>query len=96
MMDYKKLLEPYRENGRTLEGQVLWLKKKGFDETVIMKAMENTYFQLSQGKQFEDGNSLDQYLLETARGVATVQALELVSKFQGSVVGRFFRGLFKK
>jgi len=95
-MDYKKLLEPYGENGRTLEGQILWLKKKGLDETTIMEAIENVYFLLDQGKQFENGHEFDMFLLETARSIAIKRASVLIDNIQGSVIGRFFKGMFKK
>ena len=95
-MDYKKLLEPYIEDGRTLEGQILWLKKKGIDESIVMKAMENVYFQLNQGKLFKNGHDLDMFLLEIARDMAINQAKELMEKIQGSVVGGFLKGMFKK
>jgi hypothetical protein len=61
-MDYKKLLEPYAENGRTVEGQVTWLTKKGIAKTYIDQALIFVYDEVERGKVYPSGHDLDRAL----------------------------------
>ena len=65
-LDCKKLLEPYSENGRTVEGQVKWLTKKSIPPDVIGIAIKSVYSEIANGKIFADGHELDRYLLDIA------------------------------
>ncbi len=66
-MDYKKLLEPYSENGRTVEGQVTWLTKKGIAKTYIDQAMIFVYDEVDRGKVYSNGHELDRALYDKAQ-----------------------------
>lgn len=65
-MDFQSLIKPYSENGRTIEGQMKWLQKKGILQDSIDLAMLDVYSELEKGKSFENGTALDHYLLSKA------------------------------
>ncbi len=66
-MDFKKLIEPYQENGRTPEGQMKWLLSKGIPQANVDQAMLFVYNEISGGKTFPSGHELDRYLLTKAQ-----------------------------
>src|SRR3972149_4043344 len=68
-MDFKKLLEPYSENGRTVEGQIKWLTSKQILREYIDLTILKVYNELESGKTFEDGHALDRYLFDTAKAI---------------------------
>lgn len=65
-MDFETLLKPYSEDGRSVEGQIFWLSRKGlFSDDVINQAILNTYREIQEeGRTFDDGHHLDRYLYE--------------------------------
>jgi hypothetical protein len=73
----KKLAEPYP--GYSPEGQIVWLKKKGFSVQVIDAAMTDIYFEISKGKTFETGALMDARLLEIAQGYEKQEATAMIS-----------------
>lgn len=79
-MDYDKLLEPYYENGRTTEGQVRWLQKKGFPDHIIEEAMSGLYLELDRGKHFVNGHALDRELLAKAEELKKFERRLLVDR----------------
>lgn len=91
-MDFKSLLAPYSENGRTPEGQVLWLTtRKGIPQDVADKAMLYVYDELVRGKVFASGRELDLYLLEVAQRMVQASAEEHASE-----LGNFMAGIKKQ
>ena len=68
-MDYNELIKPYSENGRTVAGQIVWLRKQGFTDSEIEHALADTYLEVKNGKTFENGHELDRYLLSVAQAV---------------------------
>lgn len=78
-MDFKALLEPYSENGRTIEGQIKWLQKKGLHQESIDLAMLDVYGEIEKGKSFANGTALDHYLLAAA---ISRENGELISQYE--------------
>ena len=70
-MDFAKLLEPYRntEESKNLtpESQVSWLRRMGFSNDVIDRAMIAVYTEMEQGRKFDSWQDLQICLRETAR-----------------------------
>jgi len=66
-MDFKELLKPYEENGRTIEGILKWLISKGVARNFIDQAILRVFGDMENGTTFPDGNALDQFLLKVAR-----------------------------
>jgi hypothetical protein len=91
-MDYQKLLEPYAENDRTLEGQMVWLQKKGFSQIIIETAVRAIYGRLEEGEKFENGHALDRELFSVATELSKEEAKLLVKNLDRYVDG----GRFKK
>ena len=90
-MDFAKLCEPYKENGRTPQGQIKWLTSKGIPKDKIDQAMLVVYDEIDRGKIFENGHEFDRYLLETAQGLHKASLDDEVQKLQ-----RFFDGFKSK
>lgn len=81
-MNFKELLEPYKEGGRTVEGQIKWLSgRHQIARNFIDQAVLQVFSELESGATHDDGNALDQYLLKVAKDLETVslekQAKEL-------------------
>lgn len=76
MDEYRKLLEPYSEDNRTIEGQVHWLIKKGFTMPQVHAAMEKVYSEIVGGRTHENGHALDQHLLATATDLMLTGLME--------------------
>jgi hypothetical protein len=87
-MELNKLLEPYSEDGRTIEGQVKWLLNKGIPKDHIDKALLSVYADLEKGKTFESGHHLDHELLRVAKDSHTSEITEQIAKLES-----FFNGL---
>lgn len=67
-MDFKELLKPYSENGRTIGGQINWLAKEfGLPQNSIDYAISNVYGRIKGGAIFENGKALDMEILRVAR-----------------------------
>ena len=66
-MDFDKLIEPYKENDRTLALQIKWLLKQGIPQSSIDYAISSVYKRLEDGESFADGNALDQELRRVAK-----------------------------
>jgi hypothetical protein len=81
-MDFAKLIEPYKENDRTPEGQIKWLLGKGILRDKVDQAMLIVYDELERGKVFESGHELDRYLLEITEGLVKVDLDESVKKLE--------------
>jgi len=93
-MDYQKLIEPYAEGGlRTPEGQIAWLRKKGFSPVVIANAMEAVYDRLEKGETFPDGHELDVELLRNAERLHLEEGKLLMDQL---LTKRVEGGRFKK
>jgi len=67
-MNFDKLIEPYKEDGRTVQGQIKWLQSKGIPQDKIDQAILHVYDEIERGKIHEHGHALDRYLLEVAQG----------------------------
>lgn len=65
-LNFEALLKPYTENGRTIEGQIRWLRKKGITPFVIERAVQDIYVGLQTGVTYPSGYDLDQALLQKA------------------------------
>lgn len=61
------------------EGQIRWLRKKGFSPQVIDAAMTDLYYLISKGKQFSTGDEMDQHLLKITKGYADTEARSVIS-----------------
>lgn len=61
-MDFNELIKPYSDGGRTVDGQIVWLRKKGLSDTVIEEAVRRVYQEISNGRSFASGHDLDQEL----------------------------------
>lgn len=83
-MDFTKLLGPYSENNRTVEGQIAWLKKQGYSEYVIEEAITSLYNELDAGRIFQDGHELDQRLREIANEFDKIGYLLLAERAKKS------------
>jgi hypothetical protein len=81
-MDFKKLLEPYNQNGRTIEAQRLWLAKKGIPPDIIDHVCVEVYREIEQGKTFIDGTDLDHEMLRRARNYINEAEQEKVKKLE--------------
>jgi hypothetical protein len=81
-MDMKALLEPYVENGRTLEGQMKWLLSKGIPQNSADQAMLYIYDELDRGKKHENGFELDRALLEKALDLHRNELINNVQKLE--------------
>lgn len=66
-MDFKVLLEPYKENGRTIEGILKWMISKGVARNFIDMAILRVFGDMENGTTFPNGNELDQFLLKVAK-----------------------------
>ena len=81
-MDYEKLLEPYKEGGRTLTGQITWLVKKGIPKAIIDQAMLYVYDELDRGAKFDNGHDLDRALYTKATELMKSEAEDSLKKLQ--------------
>ncbi len=81
-MDFTKLLEPYKEDGRTPQGQIKWLTSKQIPRDKIDQAILVVYDELERGKTFKDGHELDRYLLEVAQGLQKIGLDEEVKRLE--------------
>lgn len=93
-MDFAKLLEPYKQGeGKdiTPESQVKWLKRLGFSNDVIDRAMIAIYTELEQGRKFKDWEELHICLRDTARLIQTKDDAAYIQRLQ-----EFERNLRKK
>lgn len=61
------------------EGQLKWLRKKGFSPQVVDFAMTDLYYGLSQGRKFENGYDLDQELLRLAKEYEDIEAKAMIT-----------------
>jgi hypothetical protein len=67
-MDLRKLIEPYGEDGRTVEGQIKWLcGPKQIPKEFADKAILSIYAELEKGMTYESGHDLDQALYAAAK-----------------------------
>lgn len=89
-MDFKKLIEPYQENGRTPEGQMKWMLSKGIPQANVDQSMLYVYNEIEGGKKFKDGHELDRYLLERAKEFQQSDVEANVQRLQ------YFFGKFKE
>jgi hypothetical protein len=78
-MDFIKLIEPYNENGRTLEGQIKWLEKQGLSQGAIDYSITNVYKRLENGEVFVDGKELD---IELKRVAVSYHEQEIGEQFK--------------
>lgn len=86
MRTFEELLEPYKENGRTIAGQITWLRiKKGFASNVVEQAIQETYIEMDQGKTFTDGNELDQYILAKCKAIREEEMVASIERMQNRI-----------
>jgi hypothetical protein len=78
-MDFKKLIEPYSENGRTVEAQRMWMETKGIPENIIDHVLIEVYKEIEEGRTFTDGHELDHELLGRAK-VHVIEEKEQLTK----------------
>ena len=96
MMDlnFNELIGPYSANGRTLKGQIRWLRKKSISPNAIEAAIQYVYAGLHTGElKYESGHELDRALFD--------KAVELQSEEDEIILQRLERvnipgGRFKK
>jgi hypothetical protein len=81
-MNYEELLKPYSEDGRTVEGQVRWLRRKGIKEDIIAHAIMDLYQGLSNGVTYENGHALDQALVLIAMQTQDEEEKAAVQRIQ--------------
>ena len=82
-MDYTKLLAPYSEDGRTIEGQIRWLADKyQIPRNFIDQALMSVYDEVERGKKFTNGHDLDRYLLSVAHGLWKGEAVDSIRKLE--------------
>ena len=67
-MDFKKLHEKYKDEASpSVELQIRWLQRIGFQPHQIDQAMITVYGEIEHGeKTFKNGNELNLYLKDTA------------------------------
>lgn len=83
---FEELIEPYVENGRTVEGQILWLRnRKGFAPNYAEQAIQEVYAEMDAGKTFVDGNELDQYILAKATEIRKEDIMESLKRMQNRI-----------
>ena len=95
-MDFAKLLEPYKidDLSKTItpESQIRWLRKLGFSNDTIDRAMIAVYTEVEQGtKKFKDWQELHVCLKETAKLVQAKDDAAYIVRLQ-----QFERNLRKK
>lgn len=81
-MNYEKLLEPYKENGRTAEGQVTWLLKKGLSKASIDQAMIEIYDGVERGQKYLTGHELDRALFDRASALAKADVIASLGQLE--------------
>ena len=99
MKTFEELLEPYKENGRTIQAQMNWLRnRKGFPPNIVEQALQEVYMEMDKGKSFADGNELDQYLLAKAKEIREedfTASIERMEKRLSSVIAKQPTGRWK-
>jgi hypothetical protein len=86
MRTFEELLEPYKENGRTIAGQIAWLRtKKGFAPNIVEQAIQETYIEMDNGKTFIDGNELDQYILAKCKAIREEDYVSSIERMQNRI-----------
>jgi len=70
-MDLRALHAKYRDqDSPSVELQVKWLKRLGFEGQVVDRAILTVYTEIEQGeKDFKSGGELNLYLKEVAEGI---------------------------
>jgi hypothetical protein len=81
-LNFDELLRPYVENGRTLEGQIRWLRKKGVPPLVMERALQDIYLGLHSGVAYPSGNDLDQALLQRSIELMDDETEILIQRLQ--------------
>ena len=83
---FDELIAPYVENGRSVEGQILWLRnKKGFAPNYAEQAIQEVYAEMDAGKTFVDGNELDQYILARAKDIRKEDIMASLQRMQNRI-----------
>jgi hypothetical protein len=82
-MDLRALLEPYSEDGRTVEGQIRWLHGiKGIPREYVDKAILTVYSDMEKGKTLGSGHALDAALYEMAKQEEQAALTESVNQLE--------------
>lgn len=81
-MDFHTLCDPYKENGRTTEGQMKWLLAKNIPKDKVDQAILLVYDELDRGKTFLNGHEFDRYLLDVATNLHQTEMNESVKKLE--------------
>ena len=81
-INFQELIKPYSENGRTVEGQITWLRSKGFSSAVIESALQDIYVGLHQGVTYPDGHELDVALLNHTHELANEESRIIMQRLE--------------
>ena len=83
-MDIKKLHEQYKDEASpSVELQIRWLRRMGFEQHQIDQAIITVYSDIETGKKhFADGSQLNLYLKTVASQIRTDELAAYVSKLE--------------
>ena len=89
-MDFKKLHEKYKDDASpSVELQIRWLQRIGFQPHQVDQALITVYTEIEQGKKtFKNGGELNLYLKETAGKIRTEEInvyITNLEKFEGKM-----------
>jgi hypothetical protein len=83
-MDIKKLHEKYKDDASpSVELQIRWLKRIGFEPHQIDQAVIMVYSEIERGeKTFKNGSELNLYLKDVANKIRSEEATIYISKLE--------------
>jgi len=83
-MDIKKLHERFKDDASpSVEVQIRWLKKIGFEPHHIDQAVITVYSEIERGeKTFKGGSELNLYLKDVANKIRSEEATIYISKLE--------------
>lgn len=84
-MNIKALHEKYKDDASpSVELQIRWLKRIGFEPHQIDQAMLTVYSEIERGeKTFKNGSELNLYLKDTAAKIRTEELSAYITKLEG-------------
>lgn len=83
-MNFKELHSKFKDDDSpSVEGQIRWLQKQGFDQHQIEQAMISTYTEIERSQiTFKKGFDLDQYLLNKAKLIRTEELTTQIARME--------------
>ena len=82
-MDFKALHEKFKdENSPSVELQIRWLQKMGFQPHQVDQAMITVYSEIEAGKTFKDGSEFNLYLKDAAGKIRTEELEVYIRKLE--------------